>query len=159
MISGENDFASAFPDIAKQWHPTENGTLRPEEVTPYSNKKAWWLCEQGHDYQSAISDRAKGKGCPYCAGRKIWIGFNDLATREPDLAKQWQQELNGELTPQMVTPGSNKTVWWQCSVGHIWKAVVSSRTGKRRRGCPVCSGKVKEFRQVRYDALEEKGRI
>lgn len=158
-MPGENDFAGTFPELADQWHPTKNGALCPESVTAYSNKKVWWLCERGHDYQAAISDRAKGKGCPYCAGRKIWKGFNDLTTLDPELAEQWHPKLNGDLTPEMVTLGSHKKVWWQCPVGHIWKAVVASRAGKQRTGCPVCAGRVREDRQEHYIALEAKERI
>ena len=60
--------------------------------------------------------------------------------------------LNGALTPEMVTAGSHKKVWWQCREGHVWKAVVYSRTGPKKCGCPVCAGRVKEDRQSRYTA-------
>lgn len=62
---------------------------------------------------AAVSARTmNGSGCPYCAGRKVLAGFNDLATREPEIAKQWHPTLNGTLTPQMVTVGSHKKAWW-----------------------------------------------
>lgn len=93
---------------------------------------------------------ASGSGCPYCAGRKVLAGFNDLATREPLLAKQWHPKLNGSLTPEMVTPGSHRKVWWQCHEGHAWRAVIYSRTGPKRSGCPVCAGRVRE-RKERYE--------
>ena len=84
-------------------------------------------------------------------------GFNDLATLEPKIAEQWHPEFNEPLTPQMVTPGSAKKVWWQCAEGHIWRAVIYSRTGGKKCGCPVCSGKVKESRQIRYaDIMAER---
>lgn len=51
--------------------------------------------------------------------------------------------LNGGLTPEMVTAGSNRKVWWQCPLGHTWKAVVYSRAGSQRCGCPICAGKGK----------------
>ena len=51
--------------------------------------------------------------------------------------------LNGALTPQMVTAGSHKKIWWRCPENHVWKAVVYSRTGPKRCGCPVCAGKAK----------------
>lgn len=144
IVPGENDLQSLFPDIAKEWHPTRNGTTTPGTVSPYSNRKVWWNCEKGHDYQAVVAARTQsGCGCPYCAGRKVLCGFNDLATVNPNIAAQWYTPLNGNLTPQMVTAGSHKKVWWQCSEGHVWKAAVYSRTGKRKSGCPVCAGKVK----------------
>lgn len=41
--NGFNDLASVRPDLAKQWHPTKNGNLRPTEVAVNSMKKVWWL--------------------------------------------------------------------------------------------------------------------
>lgn len=68
-------------------------------------------------------------------------GFNDLAAKAPDVAAQWHPTLNGNLTPEMVTPGSHRRVWWQCPLGHTWKAFVYSRTGAQRCGCAGTAGK------------------
>ena len=160
VIPGENDLASAFPRIAAQWHPTKNGTRTPENVTAYSNRRAWWICELGHEYQTIIAHRTNAaSACPYCAGRKVLEGFNDLATKQPGIAAQWHPELNGTLTPQMVTVGSRKKVWWQCGEGHSWKAAVYSRSGVRKCGCPVCAGKITESRQKRYAEIAAAGQL
>lgn len=158
VIPGENDMASMYPKIASEWHPSKNGNLRPDAVTPYSNRKVWWLCDKGHEYQAIISHRTGiGGGCPYCANRKVLMGFNDLATVHPKIAAQWHPTLNGSLGPGMVISGSAKKVWWQCDEGHVWKAVVYSRTGPDKCGCPVCAGKVNDKRVRRYqDILTEK---
>ncbi len=68
-------------------------------------------------------------------------GFNDLAAKAPDVAAQWHSTLNGNLTPEMVTPGSHRRVWWQCPLGYTWKAFVYSRTGAQRCGCAGTAGK------------------
>jgi len=144
IIPGENDLETAFPEIASQWHPTKNTPLAANMVSPYSNKAVWWLCEKGHEYRTATSVRTtRNSGCPYCTNRKVLSGFNDLATTHPELAAQWHPTLNGELTPQMVTCGSTKKVWWLCPDGHVWKTVVYSRGGISKSGCPVCAGKAK----------------
>lgn len=154
MVAGENDLASQFPAIAAQWHPSKNETLTPQQVTPSSNRKVWWRCEKGHDYQAAVGARTiRGNGCPYCAGRKVLPGFNDLATLAPDVARQWHSTLNGTLTPQMVTTGSRRKVWWECDQGHVWKAAIYSRTGPKKCGCPVCAGKISKSRLARYQAV------
>ncbi len=158
VIAGENDLATSYPELAAQWHTTNNLPLTPTAVTPYSNRKVWWRCEQGHEYQAAVSHRSKhGSGCPYCANRKVLFGFNDLATVEPNIAAQWHPTLNGALTPQMVTAGSRKRVWWECPSGHVWKAVVYSRATGRKCGCPVCAGSVRPRRstQNRISTSEE----
>lgn len=153
-IPGETDLASRFPDLAMQWHPEENGGLMPSAVTVYSNRSVWWRCERGHVFRMPVFGRTvRGRGCPYCTGRKVLAGFNDLATREPQVAAQWHPTLNGTLTPQMVTVGSHAKVWWQCSEGHVWQSTVYSRAGKQKCGCPVCAGKVKKPRIARYTAI------
>lgn len=153
VIAGENDLLTLFPHLAADWDTERNGSLTPDQITPYSNKRVWWRCALGHEWQAVIAARTvESSGCPYCAGRRVLAGFNDLATLFPQLAAQWDDTLNGSLTPEMVTPGSHKRIWWRCSEGHVWKAVVYSRTGKDKCGCPVCAGKTR--RNVRYDPPE-----
>ena len=144
VIPGENDLATLYPEIVAQWDGEKNGRLTAKEVSPYSNRKAWWRCREGHSWQAAIAARTKRKtGCPYCTGRKVLAGYNDLATAEPFVAMQWHPTLNAPLTPEQVSAGSRRQVWWQCSLGHVWKARVHSRTGKQRSGCPVCAGRAR----------------
>ena len=146
VIPGENDLKTLCPELAKEWNFEKNGGLTPDQVTVYSNKKVWWKCRLGHEWQAIIGSRTTEKaGCPYCAGKKVLAGFNDLMTLCPDVAKEWDQELNGSLTPGMVMPGSHKKVWWRCGDGHVWKAVVYSRTGNQKSGCPVCAGKTSKY--------------
>lgn len=94
-----------------------------------------------------------GSSCPYCAGKKVLAGFNDLVTTEPEIAAQWHHTLNGSLTPQMVTAGSHKKAWWLWAEGHVWKAAIYSRAGKQRHGCPVCAGVVNGKRKERYEKM------
>jgi len=143
--AGENDLAKAYPQLAQQWHPTRNGALTPEQVTPYSNRPAWWVCEKGHEYRTVIANRTRlHAGCPYCSGRQVLPGFNDLATKEPLLCKQWDAEKNAPLTPQMVTVCSHKKVWWRCDEGHEWEAEIALRTRTRRDRCPICDRRKKK---------------
>ena len=151
ILPGENDLATLFPAVAQAWHPDRNGSLTPARISPYSNRKVWWQCPRGHPYQAVVSARtASGSGCPYCTGRRVLAGFNDLATLEPALAQEWHPTLNQGLTPDQVTSGSHKRVWWQCPAGHVWKAVVYSRARGKRCGCPVCAGKVSGKNLARY---------
>jgi len=56
-----NDLQTLFPEIAKEWHPTKNGDLTADNVTPKSNKKVWWLCNKSHSYESVVSTRVVSK--------------------------------------------------------------------------------------------------
>ena len=66
---------------------------------------------------------------------------NSLADLRPDVAKKWNYEKNGRLTPDMFSVGSSQSVWWKCpTCGHEWKIGINSMTGKKRGiGCAVCS--------------------
>lgn len=138
-IIGINDLASQRPDIAKEWDYEKNSPFLPSMFRLGSNKKFWWVCPLGHNYQGAIVDRVhKETGCPYCKGKAILVGFNDLVTTHPQLIGEWDFEKNLDITPYSVTRGSNKHVWWKCKYGHSWVAGINARTNTGC-GCPVCS--------------------
>lgn len=150
--AGFNDLAALFPAVAAEWHPTKNGNLTPEQVVSGSNRTVWWKCGLGHEWRAAIVDRTRGtNGCPYCANKKVLAGFNDLASIEPKIAAEWHPTMNGALTPEMVTAGSNRKVWWICADGHVWRTAICNRTNvKKRTGCPVCAGNVSQKHRHLY---------
>ena len=55
-----------FPNIAKEWHPTKNNNLKPEDFVKGSNKKVWWKCIKGHEWEKIIVKRTQGSNCPHC---------------------------------------------------------------------------------------------
>ena len=151
VVPGENDLASQFPQVAREWNTAKNAPLTAQQVSAYSNLRVWWVCALGHEWKAAIAARTHNTtGCPYCAGRLVLAGFNDLQSCFPEIAMQWHPTLNGSLTPDAVTYGSKKKVWWKCPEGHVWRAVVYSRTGAKKCGCPVCAGRVRQHKQIRY---------
>ena len=147
-MPGETDLVTLFPQLAKQWDVEKNVDVDPRTVLPFSHEPVWWRCELGHSWQAMPFSRTGGKksGCPYCSGKKVLPGFNDLASLHPFVAREWYQPLNGELLPTMVSPGSNKKVWWRCSEQHVWEAAIYSRTRKTASGCPVCMGQAQRSR-------------
>ena len=75
-----NSLLLSYPDVAKEWHPTKNGELSVNDITAGSNKKVWWLGSCGHEWQATVTNRTNRKsGCPFCAGKKVIAGENDLA--------------------------------------------------------------------------------
>jgi len=58
------------PLLMMEWQFDKN-ELTPDEVSPNSNKKVWWQCKQGHQWQASVGERhRRGRGCPYCASQK-----------------------------------------------------------------------------------------
>lgn len=143
---GFNDLATLYPELAKQWHPTKNGKLKPTDITYGSKKRVWWCLpyddpNTGHhvfEWKSAICDRVNGYGCTFLSNQLLWPSYNSLEAKRPDLAKEWDYEKNGTLTPKDVIVGSYMRVWWKCSKGHSWCTTIDQRCNKNS-GCPHCS--------------------
>jgi hypothetical protein len=129
------------PKVANEWHPTKNKDLKPENFTLKSNKKVWWKCPKGedHEWESVISHRSTGKGCPFCDGKRV-SKANNLLTMNPKLANEWHPTKNKDLKPENFTPISTKKVWWKCPKGedHEWESTIGNRS--YGNGCPFCAG-------------------
>ena len=134
-------FEDTHPELKKEWHPTKNKAIEHLVLTKGSGQLIWWQCSLGHEWQATLNQRSQGTDCPYCKGRRIWIGFNDLATTHPQLIKEWHPTKNHPLTPQMVSKGGNQRVWWCCEQGHEWQAPIKQRTVKYGTHCPACHGR------------------
>ena len=128
LIVGENDLKTLCPKLIEEWDYSKNEKL-PEMFTTGTHAKAWWhcsICKQS--WEATIASRVRGAGCPYCAGKRVLQGFNDLMTIRPDIAMEWHPAKNLDLKPTEVTSGSNNRVWWKCSrCGHEWQASVKTR--------------------------------
>jgi len=124
---GFNDFQSRYPEIAKQAHGWD-----PSKVSWGSSKKQLWKCKRQHIYPAAPKSRGtKGSGCPFCENLQVLIGYNDLKTIAPNLAREaygWD--------PTKVVAKSNKRLKWICSEGHIYE---NSPNGRSTSGCARCA--------------------
>lgn len=123
------------PSLAEEWSPKNK--IKPTQVSVGSHKKVLWHGKCGHEWTAVIKNRVRGAGCPYCSHNIVLPGFNDLASRFPNLAAEWS-ERNYPLRPNVVTAFKNKKVWWKCSLGHEWHTLISTRAGGSQ--CPYCSG-------------------
>lgn len=124
--------------LYNEWSSKNTTSL---DSAPRKNDRYIWNCRLGHDFICSIQNRLSGRKCPYCLNKKVLKGFNDLATTHPEIASFWNDELN-EITPDSVTAGSDKKVWWKCTNGedHSFQAEVFRL--KSGRGCSICAGKV-----------------
>ena len=130
------------PKAAALWHPSNNNDLKPEQYPPNSMKKVWWKCSvaDDHEWQSTIANLNRTPNCPFCSGRYA-SSTNNLLLTHRELAKEWHPTKNGDLTPEDITQGSVKKIWWLCSKSddHEWQSTVNNRTNGTQ--CPVCIGR------------------
>lgn len=145
-IGKANNLVVLYPNVAAEWDYEENGNLTPDQVVPGSCKKVGWKCKKGHKWSTRVVNRTtKKQGCPECTNRKVGKD-NNLAILRPDLAAQWDNQENGELTPDQVVPGSPKKVGWKCIKGHQWKATIASRM--KGRNCPKCCRRGGDYSKI-----------
>lgn len=140
LKKGKNDLVSLYPNLINEWDKTKNSKYDISKLTIHCKYKVWWKCSVcGYEWQATISNRTiNDSGCPYCAGRTLIVGKNDLESQYPLLAAEWHPTKNNGLLPSQVMKASNKKVWWKCEKGHEWQAKVESRT-INHNGCPECA--------------------
>ena len=141
VLTGYNDLVTTHPKLIKEWNYQKNNQLNlyPTKLSKGYDKKVWWICEKGHEWLASINSRTSKKtNCPYCTNKKVLSGYNDLATTNPELLKEWDYDKNNKnnLTPQNVLKGSSKKVWWLCSKGHSFMAPIKT---KKEQFCPICA--------------------
>lgn len=124
------------PNLIKEWSSNNDRPLTT--YTRGSGTKGLWICPKGHEYPMSIKDRYHGRGCPYCANKRVLKGYNDLESLHPAFIDEWDYEKNAPLTPADVTRGYCSQVWWKCKNGHTWKRAVVDRYHEKH-GCPYCS--------------------
>ena len=126
---GATDLATLRPDLACELVDKSLAT----KLMSGSDQKVEWECSLGHRWFATVKQRNAGTGCPYCSGNKVMVGFNDLATTHPEVAKQ----LVNPEDAKTVTAGSGQKLRWRCENGHEWDAVVAGRV--HGIGCPICN--------------------
>ena len=133
VLEGCNDLATTHPELAKQWHPTKNGDLKPTQIKTTYSKKVWWkikhvYCNSYHDIEKQVSSMTKNN---ITNVNYLFSGCNDLATTHPELAEQWHPTKNGDLKPTHIKVTYSKKVWWRnwhdkCGMWHEWETSIGN---------------------------------
>jgi hypothetical protein len=117
-----------------------NDEAKLAELTLGSSRVIGWICPLGHRYLATPQARSnRNAGCPFCSGKRVLPGFNDLASQLPAIAASWSISKNYPVQPETVHMGSNKKFWWTCPFGHEWSAAVHKRA--IGQNCSVCANK------------------
>ena len=105
LVIRDGSLSQTRPEIARQWHPTLNGHLTPDDVTEKSVFKAWWINEGGTVWQSAVNVICKVKSGTNPPKSLVIAGVNDLRTSNPELSTEWNYEKNKNIDISSVSSG------------------------------------------------------
>lgn len=146
--------AEARPELIPLFDAGASG-FGLDEVGNSSTRIGHFRCPEGHQWTKRIGSSAAGR-CPECHPRKarkqpakqatrrvnptprLRKGSVALSVSHPEIAKWWDNKRNLPFTPDTVSAGSNRKMWWSCEKGHSWDAPVCARVNY---GCPVCYGR------------------
>ena len=147
LIPNENDLATLFPDLIKEWDYEENKGIIPRDFTPGSDERVNWKCSVcGKKYLASICSRTHGSGCPVCGRKKAGLSqkqgsikkYGSLREANPAVAEEWDYEANSPLTPDNVSPIDKQEYHWICKCGQKWTSSVFNLTHSKYVGCRKC---------------------
>lgn len=132
ILIGFNDLWTTHPEICRYLVDYNDGYI----ISKGTHCKTNWKCLVGHQYkQSVVNKISHNQGCPYCSGKKVLIGFNDMWTTNKDICEELLEKEDG----YKYTQGSGKKVKWKCKkCNNIWVSKICNRT-INKRGCPKCT--------------------
>lgn len=110
-----------------------------DRILGAESKYLKWICSIcGGEYSDAVGNMLKGiNNCPYCNNKKVLSGFNDLATRNPDLVDEAYLVGNYMIGTDLSKSknDSNKLAYWICQdCKHIYPMKIADRVLKDERG-------------------------
>lgn len=135
--------ATLCPDLAREWHPTRNGSRTPHDVTPGSRHDVWWTCRDcTFEWSARISSRAlDGNGCRRCAGQEALPGDPaTLAVAQPELYAELDAPAVAAMgiEPLAVHVRSNRNLPWVCRDYNSHRWTMSPAARMNGCVCPRC---------------------
>lgn len=140
VVPGINDLKTKFPHIAKEWHPTKNRDLLPENFAGGASKKVWWQCPLGHEYQATIGHRTaqNGTGCPICySGRQTSFAeqavFFYIKQLYPDAISRHKSDYLGKFELDVYIPSIKYAIEYD---GEAWHK--QNKIEREKRKYQIC---------------------
>lgn len=133
-------FNKSFASHPKSEFWAERNEITPRQIFKCSAKKAWFDCPDcNHQYESALNNVLKGKGCPYCSNKRLCEDQNcqtcfNKSFASHENAKFWSDK--NTIQPRQVFKNSNYKFWFNCC--HEFELSLF----KINNWCPYCSGKM-----------------
>lgn len=133
---GSQTFKERYPELEKYY--AKDNDFPFEEATVSDNTPRNWICEHGHEFEDSFNNiHKRGFRCPYCESVKVLQGFNDFATLEPVISKDYDVEKNGNTASDVLI--NNRPAYFKCNQGHSFMRNIVQHVSLKGV-CPVCNG-------------------
>ena len=139
----KNMLYELYPEF-EQYYDAEKNERPFKSYAVKSAMSVWWKCEKEHSFKQQINSfTCAGKfNCPICNNTVLLKGFNDLLSRDKDLALEYDTKKNKVSPDEILISSTDPTTWWICNEeGHEFQKSVHYRV-TRSRNCPVCNKKL-----------------
>ncbi len=130
-----------------------NNAKKTRDISYGSADNYFWICpEYKHEYDMSVALRTSLRcNCPYCAGQRLLVGFNDLWTTHPHVAKLLKNKQRG----YEITAGTHKKEDFQCEQCGLEKNVVVKSVTQSGFSCPRCSDGISYPEKFVFNLLEQ----
>lgn len=142
VLPEHNDLATTHPALVKFWDPGVEQKQAHQVSAGNSAVRIHLRCPAGHRFVRTPAKLVLRPFCPYCDGRAVAKGENDLMSTHPWVAAWWHPSKNGTLKPVDVKAGSEKRVWWLCPDGHAFEQKIGYRTKQEKQQCLADTGRL-----------------
>lgn len=140
--------------VRELWDTSKNGDIDVVQPKKHDKVEYYWICpicKKNFKCRPLSISSMIDKGRVWC--NDCIEGFNPARQGEsfadyyPDLAKLWDYNKNGFITPNLIRFASNKDVWWVCpNCGKSYLRSPNSQRSSLTRGyCKDCSNAHKKF--------------
>jgi len=102
------NLATEHPHLAKEFHPTLNGSLKVTSLWPSDKMRVWWQCSHSkeHVWKSSPASRHKSEGkCPFCINLRTSKSHN-MAKFYPNISSLLNEELSEACAEELHTQPS-----------------------------------------------------
>lgn len=137
LLAGLNDLTTTHPEIAVQWSK-KNDRPATSVMKRYTRRVFWTCPECNNDFMMSVKEKELDD-CPICIGKRLAVGFNDLATTHPELTKEYSP-LN-ERGPETLIKDMYMFMLWDCpTCGGTYRYLLKDRE-VGDDSCPYCNNR------------------
>lgn len=146
-----------YQNLLAQWDYERNGNVDPLKVNIHDKRSFYWKCQYGqHSFPAKISYRVSNSNCPYCTGKKVLKGFNDIESQCKNVMIEWDYDNNDILPSEVVYTATTPKIHWKCSF--CGKTFSTEPCKHRECGCKICKQKMRH-KNIRIEKTSSGGGI